>query len=362
VTSIYIIIQEKYNNANLLTSMTHPERNVSRSLAPSSDLIAEHLWGIVRGFSAGDDPFPGGLPVTEASLRAEPDAELERVEEFARDPFSFLFKESQALFDVFKDPELADADKAQRLDTYFEMIEALDREAFLVTKAVQSGVPDGYVPHGFTDMGEVQSTVPANRYGRAMNQVDTASTLRRHRTVLEFLFTNMHPENFTGPEGKLRYALTIMSNIARQISMNMPHGEPTQAERGGLLPVSTVDASRCQQHALTTQVLLQAFGLRSRLSKNTVATQEEMDMYGEDFYGWDHVSNVVTVEGPEGERVYMLDTTNPYPGDDGTWKPGIFRLENQRPDGSWMVAAGSSGRRKYRERDRMYWMIQRDGE
>jgi hypothetical protein len=52
-----------------------------------------------------------------------------------------------------------------------ETIESLDRAAFPTVEDVQSGVPTGYLPHGFTDMGGVRSLTPENRYGRAMNYV-----------------------------------------------------------------------------------------------------------------------------------------------------------------------------------------------
>jgi hypothetical protein len=141
--------------------------------------------------------------------------------------------------------------------------------------------------------------------------------------------------------------------------MSLTHGDPQPTERGGLLPMSTVDTASCQQSGHIAQVLMQAFGLRTRLSKNYIASQRELTDYGLGFPGGPHVSNVVTLMGPEGERTYMVDTHNPQ-SKDGKWKPGIYRMDNQLPDGGWLVTGLSGTQRKYTERpDDMYWIIGR---
>jgi hypothetical protein len=49
--------------------------------------------------------------------------------------------------------------------------------------------------------------------------------------------------------------------------------------------MSTVDTASCQQSGHIAQVLMQAFGLRTRLSKNYIASQRELTDYGLDFPG-----------------------------------------------------------------------------
>ena len=75
-------------------------------------------------------------------------------EAFAVDPFAALAQESLSVFNAYRDPALSDAEKGQRMETYFRTIEALDRATFPnMDGRVAEGVPQGYIPDGFMDMG-----------------------------------------------------------------------------------------------------------------------------------------------------------------------------------------------------------------
>ncbi len=278
-------------------------------------------------------------------------------EAFARDPFAVLAQESCRLIGVYHDPNIDAVERARHLDGYFRTVESLDRAIFPdMDGAVQDGVPPGYLPDGFRDMGTVGSLNPTERYNRAMNYVDTYNTLDRHRAVFEYMFTNWDPAQFGTDEGELVYQQTAISNIARQITETMPIGEPTPAERGGVLPISGLNQGMCQNHALTAQVLMQAFGIRSRLSKNYFADQRDIEMHGQDYAGSDHVSNVVTI----GKQRYMFDATNPQANERGEWTPGLFRMDHQNPEGAWMITERNGQRRRnYTERNNMFWTVQR---
>jgi hypothetical protein len=281
---------------------------------------------------------------------------LEAGEVFAKDPFAALAIKSRAMFDVYRTPGLNETEKEKKLDDYFRTIQSLDRMTFSnMEGSVSSGVPDGYLPDGFIDMGAISSLDPGKRYNRSMNYVDTYNTLHQHKAVFEFIFTNVNPDDFASSDGAIRYQQTILSNIAREIDMTMPYGEPTPVERGGILPISTAVPAMCQQHALTAQVLMQAFGIRSRLSKNYLASQESLDLGGLGTAGYDHVSIVVSIEG----NTYMLDTTNPDYTKSNGWAFGLFRMNRQLPDGSWLVTEREGRQRKYQERSNMNWTVQR---
>ena len=251
---------------------------------------------------------------------------------------------------------LDEAEKDKRLDDYFRVMESFDRATFPDMEGnVDLGVPQGYLPDGFIDLGTDSNQNPGERYGRPMNYVDTYNTLHRHKALFAYLFANLDPSDINGEADEIRYQQIIISNVALEIASTMPTGEPVQAERGGILPISSVVEARCQQHALTAQVLLQAFGVHVRLSKNYLAGQEDINEAGLGFLGGNHVSNVVSMLG----RQYMLDTTTPQTNNQGEWMFGLFRMDQQLPDGSWLVKEQRGDQRKYLERNNMYWTIQR---
>lgn len=295
-----------------------------------------------------------------ARQQLEDDPVLRLGEAFAQDPFEVLRTESSRLYNVYQDPDLDEVEKSAQLDSYFRTIESLDRATFPnLDGEVKEGVPKGYIPDGFVDMGSVSSLDPDERYDRAMNYVDTYNTLREHKAVFESVFSNLKINEITGEHKETRFQQAIMANIAAEISMTMPYGQTEPTQRGGILPVSNATPAVCQQHALVAQVLQQAFGVRSRISKNYLALEAALKMHGDDYWGEDHVSNVVTINDNGEEKMYVYDTTHPQYSKDGKWSQGLFRMLNQTEDGSWLVTELNGDRRKYKERDNMYWTIQR---
>lgn len=288
-----------------------------------------------------------------------PDNTASHPEAAPSDPFDVMRTESMRMFDEY--PALNETDKAKRLDSFFKGIEMYDRKKYAdMDGKVTYGVPNGYIPDGFRDMGTATSLVPSERYGRAMNYVDMYRTLRQHKQLFAFVFDTVNPKDFLHmPNGELAYQQTIVSNIAREISMTMPYGEPTVDERGGLLPISTAVPAVCQQQALVAQVLMQAFGIRSRISKNFLATNENIEKYDINIAGGDHVSNVVTMHDGTEDRLYMLDTTNPQLGKDGKWSFGFFRLKDKNDRGAWIVHEAQGGKRTYQEHGNMNWTVLR---
>lgn len=282
-------------------------------------------------------------------------------EAFARDPFVVLKDQSRKMFDVFHDPNLNDEQRQEQLNAYFDLIESLDRAAFPPTEGVQAGAPPDYLPHGFIDMGGVDSPVPHERDGQPMNYVDTAALLRRHRAVFEDVFTNMHPDEFSGMERHTHYAFEVIASVAQQIHRSLPHGEPEPAERGGMLPLSTVDVATSRQSALTAQVLLQAFGMRVRLSNSYTDGEASRTSFRPLPPSVPHTGNVVTVTGLGGARDYMMDTHHPLQERNGEQRPGIFYTNSQESSDRWTaIGGGGAQQRTYRERsDEMFWAVER---
>lgn len=290
---------------------------------------------------------------------------------FAADPFAALANQSRALFDVYRDPALDGAEKDRQLDGYFRTIVELDRATYPETEIVQKGVPLGYIPDGFVDMGGLPSEIPAQRYKRAMNYVDTYGILHAHKDMFAKMFGSFDLAKFDGdPRAELKYQQTVLWNIALEIWTTMPHGEPDQAELGGILPVHEAARTVCQQQALVAQVLTQAFGIRTRLSKNNVAFPKDAERHGsiEAAPGGDHVSNVVVIDDAGQEALFMFDAMNPQPDKEGKWTFGLFRMkpENRLSDGrgtaedSWIVTTANGQKRKYQEYpSMMYWKIDR---
>ena len=277
------------------------------------------------------------------------------------DPFDVMRAASARMFDEY--PALQGPEKAARLDQFFRDIEAHDRAAYPdMNGAVEQGVPDGYIPDGFVDLGPVKSLIPSERFERTMNYVDTYRTLHQHKALFEFVFDNINPKDFAGmPNGELAYQQTIIANIAEEISATMPYGEPTPREVGGIVPMSEATPAVCQQHGLVSQVLMQAFGIRSRISKNFLATNQDIQLDGIDRAGDSHVSNVVGMhDGVEG-REYMFDSTNPQLDKNGDKTFGFFRLndQNRNANGAWIVTEAQGGHRTYLEHSNMNWTVMR---
>src|SRR5258707_293078 len=92
-------------------------------------------------------------------------------EMFGTDPIAFQAEQCNDLFTAFRDPLITDPEKSQLLDDYFRKIVDFDLFYFPDTDGVIDGVPDGYIPDGFVDLGVAHSPVPSERYGVQMNHV-----------------------------------------------------------------------------------------------------------------------------------------------------------------------------------------------
>ncbi len=282
--------------------------------------------------------------------------------QFHENPVEALAHDRLNLFSISSSASLSPSERQQKLseaiDTYFDKIVALDSLIGETGNTVQHGIPE-YIPDGFMELGTVDSLNPSERYNREINFVDKRAVLARYKD----LFTKVYAMNPAGISQE-RIDMTIAHMVAKEIHFKLPYARDDSykpAVRGGILKLSEAKAGVCQQQALTSQVLLQAFGIEARLSKNAVAGADEIAKKGtEAAYGGDHVSNFVKI----GEKWYVFDATNhntDLSNGSGKFAAGIFEIP-EAPDPTRkqiFVLATNRGPRKYTTRQEVYWAVKR---
>jgi hypothetical protein len=282
--------------------------------------------------------------------------------QFHDNPVEALAHDRLNLFSISTDESLPPAERKQKLneavDEYFDKIIALDSLIPETGDTAQKGVPE-YIPNGFMELGTLDSLNPSERYNREINFVDKRAMLGRYKE----LFMRVYSMNPTGTPQE-RVDMTIAHMVAKEIFTKLPYARDDSykpAERGGVLKLSETKTGLCQQQALTSQVLLQAFGIEARLSKNAVAGADEIAKKGpEAAYGGDHVSNFIKI----GEKWYVFDATNhntDLSNGPGKFAAGIFEIP-EAPDPTRkqeFVLHTNRGLRKYTTRQEMYWAVKR---
>jgi len=111
--------------------------------------------------------------------------------------------------------------------------------------------------------------------------------------------------------------------------------------------------SVCRHHALFTQVILQSFGITSRLLKCTMRTPGTSDI--------PHAANLVRINS----IWHLVDTTNPDRESTGKITPFVKPLMERevntgKNNYEWNITAklfGAISPRTYRSRDNMYYRI-----
>lgn len=326
----------------------------------ATQLSGENLFNIANGRmksvaeSQWQQPAqPDSYPQPER----DPVQELEK--QFAIDPFAALRIESDRLFELYQDQRISELEKSRQLDNYFRTIETLDRQKYPDKNGlIENGVPDGYIPDGFVDFGGDPDKV-ARRRDREMIYVDTYATLRQHKAVFETVFKDVDRQKFSGPNAENHFRQIIAGHVASEVYSSMPYGDVDSPQNEGMLMLSTVVRGVCRHHALTSQLLLQAFGIPSRISKNYTSFNRDLERNGEKDRGGRHATNVITLPLNGETQEYMLDTTNPQLDKRGKGMQGLFKMTRQAKDGGWIVDQKDGGRRKYREHDDMFWTVQR---
>lgn len=271
------------------------------------------------------------------------------VEKFKRDPKDALAHCRQNLFAIMADPKLPRDQKTDRLerylDAFFKLHIKLDRLAFPPLDEMRSGVPE-YIPDGMTDMGS-DPELNANNRSREKIRIDKEDILGRQAKQL---FIDIFSGDHEGVDSD-RLKTYIVKMVAMFVHKNMPYDKsarpfPNMSHSVNLTESYDKKLSVCRHHALYTQVLLQAFGITSRLLKCSI----ELDA---------HACNLVRING----QWHLLDTTNP-DEENGEYKaflkhiaPKGVEIDTRKSQYRWNVVRASGAKWTYLSRNDMYWRI-----
>lgn len=224
------------------------------------------------------------------------------VEKFSRNPKQVLAYGRENMFAIAQDQNITPEQRNERfgryLKAYLEMQLKLDRAAFPPDPStIKNGVPD-YIPDGLSDMGS-DNELDATRRSREKIRIDKRQIFGQARELFEKVF-----QSDTGKMSLERRKKFIVECINYHVFTKMPYD---YQNRGPINPNKSIPLHKvaedrqavCRHHALYTQVLLQAFGISSKLLKC------ELDFGNGNKEP--HVANLVRING----KWYLMDVTNP---------------------------------------------------
>lgn len=230
------------------------------------------------------------------------------VDKFRNNPKDCLAVARENLFLIMTDQNLPREKRLNRLsrylDAYFDLQSTLDHQAFPPSEKVLRGIPT-YLPDGLSDMGS-DSTIESGSRKREKLRVDKDKVLAQSKDLFMSIFSNDFSQfsNLSEKEKSSAIKTAIVDQIGRYVHHHLPYDHYDQAnyQRGNSIPISefrNMKLAVCRQQALYAQILLQSFGLTSRLIKTNVS-----------FDGRDsgpHANNLVRIN----YRWYVLDVTAP---------------------------------------------------
>lgn len=277
------------------------------------------------------------------------------VESYKKDPKNFLAYCRENLMRIKLDSKLTPEERRERfkryVDNYLSLNIMLDRAAFPASNQVYQGVPD-YIPDGLSDMGSDPEIDPKKR-SREKIRVKKEEIYNKYRELFYSVFS-IDTTKITSDQLK-KY---ITELVAATIHNDQPYDYKNYGPAGPFaksIPITDIAEQKltvCRHHALYTQVLLQAFGIASRLFKNDVN-------FGTGSNFNPHVSNLVRMNN----RWFLLDTTNPERDPKGGPSKVLLKpiseqsvdLNNQKYE--WKIESGDRTY-TYRSRNNMYYRIQ----
>jgi hypothetical protein len=226
------------------------------------------------------------------------------VDEFRNNPKDYLAIARENLFSIMKDPKLNHQERLARLsrylDAYFKLQVKLDNQAFPPSEKVFNGIPD-YIPDGLSDMGSDPDTNPESRT-REKIRVNKLKILAQSKnlftSIFSYDFLHVAPQQKNEEMKKL-----IAEKVGLYIYNVLPYDYNNKANmKGYSVPITNYRERQlavCRQQALYTQVLLQAFGLTSKLMKSHLSFNNG-DLGS-------HVNNLIRIN----YQWFILDVTNP---------------------------------------------------
>jgi hypothetical protein len=274
--------------------------------------------------------------------------------EFQENPQNKLAYARNNLLAIMKDKNLPIEERQERVkrytDAYLALSLKLDHQAFPPNARVHMGIPE-YIPDGLSDMGSDSTTTPSTR-SREKIRIDKAEIFERAKPLFYKIFSTEMDSAVTSEQWKK----SVVAKVAQFVYESMPYNHsrsehPMASFRSvNLAEITDQRLSVCRHHALMVQVLLQEFGITSRLMKTDVVFDNKKP--------GKHVNNAVRIE----KKWYLLDATNPIKNSQENQRLFIAPLPETSLDLNSQVYAWrfdeTNGRtRTYTSRANMYWRI-----
>jgi hypothetical protein len=234
-------------------------------------------------------------------------------------------------------------------DAYLDLVVRLDKKAFPAREEINRGVPE-YIPDGLSDMGSDPEADPTNRRGREKIRIDKQKIFEQSRDLFHKIFSTDigRMDNEAAKQWIVQY---ISYFVANKMPYDKKQNPFPSAERSIRLNESFEQRlAVCRHHALYAQVLLQTFGITSRLLKCDVD-------FGEGSRGA-HAANLVRINS----RWHLLDITNPDKGKSGEGETFLRPIPENNVDPNskdyeWKFRRNDGKEWRYRSRNNMFYRI-----
>jgi hypothetical protein len=280
----------------------------------------------------------------------------ELVKEYYDDQKDFLGYGRLNLLAINKDKKISPPERRERVSRYLDALLSLqiklDHEAFPADHKIRSFVPM-YVPDGLKDYGQDPNSKPEYR-NREKILVNKENIFKNFKPLFQEIFFqdwgNLDLESWK------QY---VVKRTAIEVYNKMPYnyGEANKFQRPGeTITISDVvekKLSVCRHHALMTQVLLQTFGITSRLLKCKVNFEGDSNDLSS------HAANLVRVD----YKWYLLDSTNPDSVEGGDYQVFMKQIPEKEIDLNRNIYTWSLERKKnkkkfiYRSHNKMYFEL-----
>lgn len=279
------------------------------------------------------------------------------VQKFRDNPKDVLAQARLNLLSISRDNRLAKLEKQDRIkryiNSYVGLQVILDQLAFPPDNVLRNFVPS-YVPDNLTDMGQNPQLDPRVR-SREKIRVDKSKIFYK----AEKLFVNIFSQDYNGVSLE-RWKTYVIKRVAHFVHAEMPYNYKPQSRLSAFGRSVRMDEvydqklAQCRHHALMAQVLLQSFGITSRLLKCDVSFRDGDALSP-------HAANLVRINF----KWHLLDTTNPdeYNGQGEIFMPEISErdIDFKRNSYSWRFPRKKNNQVvTYNSRNNMYFKITKD--
>lgn len=278
------------------------------------------------------------------------------VREFRHDPFPRLAFARENLLSIMKDQRLTPEKRRERLERYIDAFISLniklDKDAFPPSDHVYRGVPR-YVPDGLSDMGSDPNPDQTGR-SREKIRINKAEILEKAKPLIFEVLSKELPSSVTSEQRKKWITESVAHFVYNSMPYNHDNGKLHSmygSDSVVLTDIAHEKLAVCRHHALMTQVLLQSFGISSRLIKS------ELVINGNNL--GPHANNIVRMDG----NWYIIDTTNPERNSDRkSSKVFIRRLPEKQIDTNmnnyeWDFDLSDGEKRGYITHSNMFYRI-----